>query len=649
MKILLQFWQNPLWIKTRLIFSCLALLLMSKAVFPNPGIIESLELLIKEHREQYTKYLKKVRSSSNPSQIPQDWYVHEFKIDPLFTKSILLHSEEKYLNLITSDICQFASLIESDLLKTSLGYPESIPLIFKDKQTPVLIGKVEFLKGLFQKKCFSTGQASELFNSKNIKKTLEATPMPVPKISKDCSDILTSWRKNPYLPYLCQIPEKIERARKSRKLQAENSNLNLFQKKKLSSIIREGDAYSTLTNHFQQTYLTTLCDNIENEELFCKPYLAKDVWTKVLNGEKERFHLSHICKNLYQNKIENIEIKHLAKCAKKLNEQPITCTTKGFDGFPGLFPKPNCELISKAFNVSRLKADYMDCPSFIDNSSLTNIHRLISHLSNTKYDSTEESCYAETNKTFAQITIDTKNENVWPLRICYDDKIKGKNTCEIFIPGRLDNYEYSEEAIITKILKRMNQLKDYKSCKLVPENKYKPILLEYKHGCFIIYNPNKCLNSNCPKKIIVDNIEIKNVSYQGVSEFDYFPTNYVNARFSATEIITKNLKKKFRNIKNLTELEVFLRQSKNGIIHGVGCIEDLLPNFFEKSTFNQCSPTPFIIDGILEEKGNKYLVLRTSLDNVHAPRLVHWNSIFSALSNFREIHPLKSWLLYGTY
>ncbi len=81
--------------------------------------------------------------------------------------------------------------------------------------------------------------------------------------------------------------------------------------------------------------------------------------------------------------------------------------------------------------------------------------------------------------------------------------------------------------------------------------------------------------------------------------------------------------------------------------HGIGCAEDLLPEHFSKESFNQCSPLPFIVDGYREKAGIYSVVIRTAYDSLHAPRLVPWTNLFSALKDYQRLHPLDIWGLYA--
>ena len=41
------------------------------------------------------------------------------------------------------------------------------------------------------------------------------------------------------------------------------------------------------------------------------------------------------------------------------------------------------------------------------------------------------------------------------------------------------------------------------------------------------------------------------------------------------------------------------------------------------------------------------LSVRTTLDGIHSPRGIKWNNVFSGVKNYSQLHPLKTWTLYG--
>ncbi len=102
-----------------------------------------------------------------------------------------------------------------------------------------------------------------------------------------------------------------------------------------------------------------------------------------------------------------------------------------------------------------------------------------------------------------------------------------------------------------------------------------------------------------------------------------------------------------RPIKNLTDLTFYLDKINGSIIHGVGCAEDLLPEYFSRFTLNACRPLPFIIDGHVMKNKTTFLVFRSAIEDIHTPRLISWANVFSAVSAYQQLQPLNIWTLNG--
>ena len=391
-----------------------------------------------------------------------------------------------------------------------------------------------------------------------------------------------------------------------------------------------------------------MCAGLQKRELFCSPYLSKDAWSMILNGEMAKSNLSFRCNNLFKKEPNNqLTQNQLIQCATKLKNSKETCTTKGSQGFSSLFPKPNCSLISTALQNGRLQTYYQDCPGLIDNAAITNIHRLLAHHLDLDIMSSQDSCQAEANFTLSKLNEEGKKKTPWPLQICYFDKIENKEICLPYIPGTLEKSPIAEGRVVTKIVRRLSALSSSNECKVISEAQYNPALLEFKNGCYIVFDQNNCSNAYCPKKVIVNEKPIEGLNYKGIASFDYFPNNWKDSKKSALMLMEESYKLKGKKIRNLTELEVYLKKYPNAVLHGLGCAEDILPQYFKRKTFNLCSPLPFIIDGLIRKDDNMVLVTRTSIDDVHSPRLIPWNWIFTGVMKYTSLHPLKQWNLHG--
>lgn len=611
-----------------------------------PGVIEGLTTIVQATREQLSAEYQELINAGKLENNPTPDLIKNSKISDVFLRSLFLHSEKKYLEMINIGDCHLYALIENQLLKSALG---TIDLILMEANgEKFLINHKTFVNQVYKFKCQGFAQFTKVFDDKNLKKTVLSLSYPVPKTQDDCESILKDWKKNDALPYLCKVPNVIYRGKQAESIKASTDRADLRKIRALNQVISQSNFYEENIPFFERNYLKNLCDGMESIDQFCKPYLASDAWTRILNGEIKDEYLHYKCANLYRkNPAEKLTQVQLATCAKRMKEEASLCTTKSTSGFPSIFPRPNCSLISKAINESRLHVDYHDCPGQIDNGAVVNIHRIIAHYQDIKVESRPESCQAESTYSLLQLNKEAKNPDGWPLKICYQDKIEGKEVCHEYIPGSLQKTSISEEKIVTKILNRAAGLPNNAKCRMVEKKSYNPALLEYKNGCFIVFDEKNCSNSFCPKQIYIDEDEYQGLKFIGTTAFDYIPNSWRNQKKSGLTMLEEGYKLQSRKLRNLTELEVFLRQKKSRIIHGVGCAEDLLPRFFRREVFNECKPLPFIIDGVVKENDNMYLVMRSSIDDLHSPRLIPWNWVFTAVMKYQNHQPLSQWTLYG--
>jgi hypothetical protein len=642
-----QFSQNRLSLKAKILIFSLGLI-SSQAFSKTPGALETLEELVTLHKKQYSTLYKQVQE--NTKLITNFDEIHDVRLDPYFVKSLLFHSGEKYLSLnkTSEDQCFFYSLIENNLLKTANGEIRNVIIHYKNKDKKsetALISKDNFFQLLYSKECFNNKEISTLFNKKNVTSTITNTKFFVPQTEQECKSVLNDWQTNPYTPYICNVSEIIRKGTLASSKLATIKSTDFRKRRHYQSQIKNKEFFAQSIPLFQRSYISNLCTNINNSEKFCSDYLAKDVWTKIINGERPKYLMSYKCKNMMGKK--DVSIKDLRSCSAKFKKEPDYCVLNGNKRLSSLFPLQNCNTLSDAFNESRLKTNYHDCPGRIDNQGITNLHRIINHISDQKSESTPDTCEFQANYSFAKLNIDYENQKAWPMKICYKNKVTEDDICEIYIPGSSETSELSENKVVAKILYKSYGASDKEVCRIVDDKSYNPVRLEYRVGCFIVYNRAECSTLHCPKKVILNKKEINNLNYVGVPTFDYFPNSFSNEKYSAVNILADTYKIEKRSIKNLTELHFYFKQFKKGIVHGIGCAEDLLPVYFKRKSLNSCLPLPFIIDGIVEKNNEKFLIFRSSIEDVHTPRLMKWNYIFSSIASYRELHPLSTWALYG--
>lgn len=611
-----------------------------------PGLIESLQMIVKDTREKLNKEFQNLRASQKIELNPTQELVQKSEIDPLFLRSIFLHSEKKYLEMINLNKCHLYALLENQLLKSALGKVDF--LIMNNGGQKYLLRYDQFVNQIYKYKCQAFAQYSKIFDRKNLIKTVMSIPYLVPKTERECSEIITDWKKNDYLPYLCKIPYSIKQGKSAQNIKKNRSNLSLVQIKLINRAIQDANYFQKEIPYFERSYIENLCNAIEDNNLFCNPYLAQDAWSKIINGEIPPYNLKFRCNELLRKAPDNkLNQAQKLTCATKLKNNPEICTTKTTDRYSGIFPRPNCSKVSMALEHGRLHTPFHDCPGQIDNGALTNLHRILGHFDNSKISSSLTSCKAETTYTYYQFLKTAKRNQLWPLQVCYLDKIEGSEVCRPYIPGSLERSKISEDKVVAKILQRMGKIPSRATCRVITKKQYRPVLLEFQSGCFIMFNQNNCSNSFCPKKIIIDQKELEGITFKGSLFFDYFPNNWSNQKQSVSTTLEEVYKIPAYKLQNLTMVQVFLKQHPKGIIHGLGCAEDLLPRVRKRKSINQCTPIPFIIDGMFEKNENKTLVLRTAFDDILSPRLTPWNWVFTAVMKYQQLQPLKKWGLYG--
>ena len=590
----------------------------------NPGIIESLERLSELHKRQYQENAR--ASQSNVKALANLPDYKNIKIDPQFMRSIIINSDESYFKISQKDECKFLALMENSLLRTSEGEVSNIQVIFKNtagQTEKVAVPKNDFFTEIYKKKCINNREYSVLFNDTNFEKTIQGIKFAIPKNNNECDSIHKAWLENSFTPYLCQINQKI----------------------KMNKEVVD-DIYKSKISTLNRNYIDNLCSNLNSSSKFCENYLKNDIWTQVLNGEAPVYKISYKCKNL-SGKAEELSLNELKNCASKLINDPQICISKGTKNLLSDFPNPNCDDISQALGKSKLITNYHDCPGSIDNEALTNIHRIVNHFDPRKMISTKENCAGETSYTFAKLNLDIKNDAGWPLKVCYMNRISNKQECTPYIPGNRPNEALSETQVIAKILYLQKGAPAKTQCKLVDSQTYNPVRTDYKYGCFIVYSAENCTTLSCSKKIIWEEKVQEDINYIGKPVFEYFPASYLNERYSFSHLLSEVKAIQARPIKNLTYLKFYLDNIPNSIIHGVGCLEDLLPEEYQRTAINQCQSFPFIIDGYVLRKNEIWLTLRAPIDDLHSPRFVLWQNVFNAVSAFRELHPLNSWTMYG--
>lgn len=610
------------------------------------GPLESIEELIDIQNRQFT--VLKGQANANPVLINQVDSSQQIKLEERYARALIFSSEKRYLDLIRGDQCSLYALIENQLLRTPDGPINQLIVALKNEEQGehhALMSRENFLEAVTRTKCFQNKDLRTIFNNSNIANTIQTLNFPVPKKRADCARIVNDWVNNPNTPYFCKVAEVIKRGETARLQSLQLEPGQIQSRRDFQALAEQYDFYTQNISHFHRTYLKNVCQNLDSAENFCQVYLADDVWNRILNGEVPTWKMSYRCREMANKEVVGME--ELQGCAQQFNENPDICRTRGALNYSSLYPYFRCDTLSHTLLRSKLKTDYHDCPGQIDNEAIINTIRLLNHFDQPEQASTAKNCASLSLVRFAEMNIQFDNKDAWPLKICHEDKVNGGERCYPYVPGGHPDSELSEEKVVTDIMVRQFNMPRTITCKVTDVRDYNPNLLEFKSGCTILYDRDQCTTLYCPKKIFIEQKEVSELRYEGQAIFDYFPNSFRNERLSMVNVLRETLQLEVKSLRNLTELTVFLNQEGNGVVHGIGCAEDLLPSRFRRHSLNQCQPLPFIIDGIQTDDVITKLVVRYAIEDIHSPRLINWNHIFTAITHYQKLHPLDSWMMYG--
>lgn len=611
-----------------------------------PGLIESYEKLLRIDETQSTKAQDLIKAA-NKNQT--DFLGEQTSLNSYFLRSLILNSDSRYLSLAQRGECSFFALLENNLLKWSEGTASTVLVDAKNSKGEMMSGSLpvtQYLNQQYRSKCVTNREQRELFADRNLSRSLPNVNFIVPRTESECRSVFEQWKSNDTLPYLCRIHEDIQTGARAEKQLKSLDPKEIAKRRQFETQINQKRFLEETVSFFQRSYISNLCKNLENEKEYCSSYIGQDTWNKVTNGELPLYVMSSLCEDILNK--TTLTTNDLVSCAARMKDVPGSCQTLNAKTQPALFPKPNCKEAAQALNVAHLKTDYRDCPGSIETEGITNLYRLMKHFSPADQKMITTDCLSDPYFSFGKMSLEFSGDSDnWPLKICYKDPVNKKENCLPYIPGNNPKEKLAEGSVLGKILSRIRGAPERTNCRVVDITNYKPSFLEFQVGCFIVKDTRNCSGPECERKIYLDNTEINGISYQGVFQYEYFANSYTTEKYSAQNILSETMKIQNKPIKNLTELSFFLSQYKTAVVHGIGCAEDLLPNFFTRKNLNECRPLPFIIDGVVKKDNNNFLSVRSGVDDLHLPRLISWGYVFSAVSNYRELHPLQKWALYG--
>ncbi|MBF0312608.1 MAG: hypothetical protein HQK50_01565 [Oligoflexia bacterium] len=604
-----------------------------------PGMASSLEKILLKESQDTTLSTKQMQTlpSIGSAQLANAKYV---ELHPALLLRILMRTPYKVLMAAQSNECNFYALLETNLLETSLPEKNSVIVNLLDQKGKKTTGKLStevFIADVYKRKCFKNKEIAKYFTIETIPQLISTFNFKLPKTESECSAIFQEWLESTQTPYLCKISKILS----SPSLLLKESNLS----RKLATTLSE----------FQISYINNLCQNLDNQKQFCDNYLSSEYWNKILNGEREYAPLHYRCLEYSKNK-NKLSASDYRKCILAFNSHEELCNDLGALNYPALYPRPNCLNISRALSHARLSNSQQDCPGVTNHNGITSAHRLLTHFTKSTFESSPQNCAAIPWLHFFSLITKGKNEKTWNYTLCYFNKIYSKEICYYFFPEGKNKTEVaskdlaanSESNTVAKIIiENLGAVENLK-CEILNKKSYRPAMLKFKKGCFLLYNEKNCNGTYCPKEIFWDERNLtQQIKYKTGSLVRYFPTNTEDDQYAISNMIKGALALKEFAVRNITDLRFYFSDNPKNILHGVGCQEDLFPFFFQKTSMNQCHPIPFIADGLFEKNGVAYLVIRSALDDIHSPRILSWNHLYGAIRSYQSIHPQKLWTLYA--
>lgn len=614
-------------------------------------LFETLETNINNSKKFYPQILNASLKNNFDVNMVKD--INEVSFSPSFINMIILHNKNNVLNLGLKDKCALVDLLNTNLLYSPEGKLKHVIFRYQDKKSKEQIAalkKQKFLDLIGFIQCPKSKNLGLAFTPRHLRKTLANKSFKYPRSKKECFDQYKSFVSDPKSPYLCNIAQRLKELPKDevtlKNLKGSNYKTFKFYEKK----VQDSQSLKKIINPDSINYLNIMCKNSNSSEgeKFCKNIFEVNYWFKAISDLKNNEALPYYCSHQLGKKYKE---KNLKSCIGQLNSRSESCHYLGEIG-ADIYPKPDCNTLSNALSYSRLYTNYRDCPAKVGNSSLVTVGRILNHINQTvdEFKGKYTNCTSSSLIPFLKFDDQYLANQLWDVKICYDDKLQKKEICYPTSFDHIENSKFSITYTVGKILSRLRGFDDSEDrCKFIEKNKYRPNLLEYKTGCYIIADQKSCSAVSCDFKVIHNDLEFKKYRISNNLNLDLLPFRHTEENRSFIQLIERHLKKKAKTILNISSFKRIFQEHKKSIFLGVGCIENLQPEYFKSHSLNQCTRVSFIIDGIIEDNGRYSMITRTSLDNLHAPRIISWNYIFNAVKNYQNYHPLNQWGLYAIY
>ncbi len=621
--------------------------LQSPAAIGYPGVYQSFEKMLEFDEVRYAEKAKQLQGATRSLAELAD--VEKVDIDPDFMNSLILNSSPGYLRLAGQNRCAFYDVLLADLLRTKDGKVREVWVQYRDKQgtnVSAVATKQDFLDKVVFKACPRTQEAVRMFQVRSLDATIKATNFSTPMGRQQCEAVFAAWSADSKTPYWCQVHEVMKEGERLATAGAPAGSDPRAAQAAQQAVAMARILRGKLSDS-QEDFLERFCENADNAKPFCDGLLTTSFFSKVAEGLQPDIHVRQLCREVMGT--ENWTPAVRSECIRRLRADPAACAWTA-RGFAGLSPRPRCDQLSTALNASNLWTLYEDCPRHSDQQAVTNMARVLLHTEQPPVVALEGGlCSALSATTFMEFNRRYDNENAWAAGVCYLDRVEEKERC---LPAFFGDHPTSPAAItrvVGEVLTRTKGAAPGTKCTLVRQDDWSPVALQYKYGCFIVVDMENCGLAQCGHKVVFNEREIKDLKLKTQLAFDYFPTSLTTEKYSQTYVLQREGGRRTRALQTLPAVGEFFRGQPKGIAHGVACAEDLLPGFFRKRSFNQCTPLPFIVDGLVQEGDKASLVTRSAADDVHAPRLVPWARLFAAVKAYQALHPLRQWSFHAVY
>lgn len=601
------------------------------------GLYTDFEQLLDDQKEKYQLLINNLINKDFDISNVKD--INSVSLDPDYLNILIQNTPTRYMLLANNDKCSIYDLINANLLRSPQGKVNYIVFQYPSNSRRTerrILTKEKYLNTIGKKQCPKNQKFKKYFALKNLRSTLKNINIKTPTSELACVENLKQFRKDLKTPFLCSIVEQI-RSIKTNKVRLNNLSKTDYKKRNLiQSEINRGKSFKKIISINAIDKLEGQCLGLNNPELYCTNYFKQSFWSKAFFEEAQSPVVASFCGQLNKK-----------KCLRELNKNPNFCHFSG-KKFPALVPKPSCGNISRALLKSRLFANYNDCPAKTGNDVITSFSRVLNHFEN--YLKTPlQSCEVNSTYPFAKFNEEVSDFEQWQLQICYIDTLIGnEKVCKPTVLGNVPKDNLSLSKVVGKVASRLKGY-DGNECRILDSKEYKPALLEFQSGCYIIRDKKKCTGTDCPFSVKLGDQNFDKFKVESNLSFEMFPIDFINENKSLKNILAKGKKKNFKSIKNMSSFLSTFNTHKKALFLGLGCAEELLPSFYARRYLNQCTIIPFIVDGYVEKDQIYSLVTRTSLDQVHSPRFIPWSYISAAVKQYRSLHPISAWGFYAVY